>query len=62
MAVGYFIGCSCYFGQWLPKMGVEYGNKTVLHSFREVVIEFVFKKLKQVCERWEWGCELKLKI
>ena len=34
-------------------MGVGYEKKTVLHSFREVVIKFVFKKLKLVCESWE---------
>ena len=59
--VGYFIGCSCYSGQWVPKMGVGCGNKTVLHSFRKGVVEFAFKKLRQVCERWEWGSALKLK-
>ena len=53
MVIGYFIGCICYSGQWLPKMGVGCGNKTVLHRFRKVVVEFVFKKLKQIFEPWE---------
>ena len=53
MVVGYSIGCSCYSGQWLPKMGAGCGNKTVLHRFRKVVVEFVFKKLKQIFEPWE---------
>ena len=51
--VGFFIECGCYSGQWVPGMGVGYEKKTVLHSFRKGNIEFVFRKLKLVCERCE---------
>ena len=42
-------------------MGVGYEEKTVLHSFKEVVVEFEFKNLKLVCERWELRSVLRLK-
>ena len=42
-------------------MGVGHEKKIVLHSFREVVVEFVFKKLKLICERWECDSALRLK-
>ena len=42
-------------------LGVGYEKKTVLHCFREMVLEFVFRALKLVCERWEWGSALWLK-
>ena len=42
-------------------MGVGYEKKTVLHSLREVVTEFVFKEMKLNCECWKWGSALRLK-
>ena len=30
-------------------------------QFQKVVIEFLFKKLKLICERWKWGSALRLK-
>ena len=50
MVVGYFIGCGCYSGQLVPAIGVGFEKKTVLRSFREVVVEFVFRNLKLICE------------
>ena len=38
-----------------------YEKKTVLHSFREVVAEFVFKEMKLTCKCWKWGSALRLK-
>ena len=50
MVVGFFIGGRCYPEKWVPGMGLGYKEKTALHSFREVVVEFVFRKLKLVRE------------
>ena len=54
-------GGRCYSGQWIPGIAVGYEKKTILHSLREVVVQFVFRKLKLVCERWEWVSALRLK-
>ena len=45
----------------MPEMCEGYEKKTVLHSFREVVVKFVFRKLKLIYERRDWGNALKLK-
>ena len=34
-------------------MDVGYEKKTIFHSFKEVVIEFVPCKMRLICERWE---------
>ena len=61
VSVEFFIGCGCCSAHWLPGMGVGYKKKTVLHSVREVIVEFVFRKLKVVRKRWEGGGALILK-
>ena len=55
------IGVRYYSGEQVPGVGVGYEKKTVLHSFREVVAEFVFKEMKLTCKCWKWGSALRLK-
>lgn len=45
----------------LWEMGVRFDKKTSLYTFREAVVEFVFKKLKLIYKEWEQGSALGLK-
>ena len=45
----------------LGAIGAGYEKKTVLYSFREVVVDFVFRKLELACGHWRLGGASRLK-